>query len=103
MLAAQSCGGGAGCIQLATRIKNAGFDPAVVRKVYEACGGTLPTPADKLQWVEGIVDELKDKAWASQAYALLENQFSGEARARFDISRMNRVGDEFYPYRKHAA
>lgn len=84
-------------------MKNAGFDTATVRKVYEACGSTLSSPIDKLHWVEGIVDELKDKAWASEAYAALEGQFSGEARARFDVSRMNRVGDEFYPYRKHAA
>lgn len=103
MLAAQACGSADGCIQLATRMKNAGFDAALVRKVYEACGNTLTTPADRLHWVEGIVDELKDKAWASQAYAAIEGQFTGEARARFEVSRMNRVGDEFYPYRKHAA
>jgi hypothetical protein len=46
---------------------------------------------------------LKDKAWASQEYAALEGSFSGAAKARFAQSRMNRVGDEFYPYRKHAA
>jgi hypothetical protein len=103
MLAAQSCGNAEGCIQLATRMKGAGMDAALVRKVYEACGNSLSSPADKLQWVEGIVDEFRDKAWASQAYAALEGQFSGDARARFDTSCMNRVGDEFYPYRKHAA
>ncbi len=103
MQAAQSCGNADGCIQLVTRVKNAGFDAVLVRKVYEACGATLASPADKLRWAEGIVDELKDKAWASEAYAAIEGLFSGEARARFDISRMNRVGDEFYPYRKHAA
>lgn len=103
MQAAQSCGSADGCIQLVTRLRNAGFDAATVRKVYEACGNAFSNPADKLHWVEGIVDELKDKAWASEAYAAIEGQFSGEARARFDISRMNRVGDEFYPYRKHAA
>ncbi|MEW6132639.1 MAG: hypothetical protein AB1591_05655 [Pseudomonadota bacterium] len=103
MQAAQVCGNADCCIQLATRVKNAGFDAALVRKVYEACGNTLTSPADKLHWVEGIVDELKDKAWASEAYAAIEGQFTGEARARFEVSRMNRVGDEFYPYRKHAA
>ena len=74
-----------------------------MRKVYEACGSALSDSADKLRWVEGIVDELKDKAWASEAYAAIESQFSGDAKARFEISRMNRVGDEFYPYRQHAA
>ena len=103
MQAAQSCGSADGCIQLVTRVKNAGFDATTVRKVYEACGSALSSPADKLRWVEGIVDELRDKAWASEAYAAIESQFTGEARARFDVSRMNRVGDEFYPYRKHAA
>lgn len=103
MQAAQACGSADGCIQLASRMRNAGFDATLVRKTYEACGSTLSAPTEKLHWVEGIVDELKDKAWASEAYAAIESQFSGEARARFDTSRMNRVGDEFYPYRKHAA
>jgi hypothetical protein len=103
MLAAQACGNASGCVQLVTRVKGSGFDAALMRKVYEACGSALANPADKLRWVEGIADELKDKAWASAAYAALESQFSGEAKTRFDISRMNRVGDEFYPYRKHAA
>ena len=103
MQAAQSCGNAEGCIQLTTRARSAGFDTAVVRKVYEACGNSLSDAVDKLRWVEGIVDELNDKAWASEAYGALESQFSGAGKARFDTSRMNRVGDEFYPYRKHAA
>lgn len=103
MQAAQACGNADGCIQLASRLRNYGQDAGLVRKVYEACGKTLTSPVEKLRWVEGIVDELKDKAWASEAYAAIEGEFSGEGKARFDVSRMNRVGDEFYPYRKHAA
>ncbi len=103
MQAAQSCESADGCIQLAARLKGNNLDASMVRKVYEACGGNLSNPVEKLRWVEGIADELKDKAWASEAYAALESQFSSAGKARFDTSRMNRVGDEFYPYRKHAA
>jgi hypothetical protein len=103
MQAAQACGNAEGCIQLVTRLTGQGLDAGLVRKVYETCGKALSNPIDKLRWVEGIVDELKDKAWASEAYAALEGEFSGPGKARFDLSRMNRVGDEFYPYRKHAA
>ncbi len=101
--AAQSCGNAEGCIQLASRMRSYGTDSAMVRKVYEACGKTLSSSVEKLRWVEGIADELKDKAWASEAYAALESEFSGAGKARFDVSRMNRVANEFYPYRKHAA
>jgi hypothetical protein len=103
MQAAQSCGNADGCIQLASRLKNYGFDNSLIRKIYEACGKTLSSPVEKLHWVEGIVDELKDGAWASEVYAAIESEFTGAAKARFDVSRMNRVGNEFYPYRKHAA
>ncbi len=102
MQAAQSCGGAEACIQLATRLKAGGIGADLVRKVYDACGKTLTSGVDRLRWVEGIVDELKNKAWASEAYAAIESQFSGADKLRFDVSRMNRVGDEFYPYRKHA-
>jgi len=103
MNAAKACGNAEACAQLVTRLKSYNLDAALVRKTYEACGNALTDTTDKLRWVEGIADELKDKAWASEAYAALESQFSGDAKLRFDGSRMNRVGDEFYPYRKHAA
>ncbi len=103
MNAAQTCNNAEACAQLVTRLKSYNLDAALVRKVYEACGNALTDTTDKLHWVEGIADELKDKAWASAAYAAIENQFGGDTKLRFDISRMNRVGDEFYPYRKHAA
>ena len=103
MQAAQACGNAEGCVQLAARLKSYGFDAAMVRKVYEACGKTLSSSVEKLRWVEGIADELKDKAWASEAYSAIESEFTGAGKTRFDVSRMNRVANEFYPYRKHAA
>lgn len=103
MQAAQSCTGAEACIQLATRLKSYGLDSGLLRKAYEACGSNLPSAVEKLRWVEGIADELKDGAWASEAYAKLEGEFSGAGKSRFDVSRMNRVGNEFYPYRRDAA
>lgn len=103
MNAAKACSNAEACAQLVTRLKSYNLDAALVRKAYEACGSALTDTTDKLRWVEGIADELKDKAWASEAYAAIESQFGGESKLRFDVSRMNRVGDEFYPYRKHAA
>jgi hypothetical protein len=101
--AAQKAGSAVACAQLADRLHNDGVTASTVKSVYIACGKTLSSPAEKLAWVEGIVDVLKDKAWAAQEYAAIEGSFSGADKARFDLSRMNRVGDEFYPYRKHAA
>jgi hypothetical protein len=101
--AAHTAGSALACAQLAERLHNSGVASSAVKAVYTACGKTLTSPAEKLAWVEGIVDVLKDKAWASQEYAAIEGQFSGDDKARFDQSRMNRVGDEFYPYRKQAA
>jgi hypothetical protein len=101
--AAQKAGNAQGCMQLADRLRDNGVAADEVKAIYQACGKTLTAPAEKLAWIEGIVDVLKDKAWASQEYAAAESAFSGADRARFDQSRMNRVGDEFYPYRKHAA
>ncbi len=74
-----------------------------MRKIYEACGKALAAPADKLRWVEGISEGFRDNAWAAQAYGEMEGQFTGADKARFHQSRMSRVGDEFYPYRRHAA
>jgi hypothetical protein len=101
--AAQKAGSALACAQLADRLHNSGVAADVVKTVYQACGKHMTSPADKLAWVEGIVDVLKDKAWASQEYAAMEGAFTGADKARFDLSRMNRVGDEFYPYRKQAA
>ena len=101
--AAQKAGSAMACAQLADRLHNSGVAAATVKAVYAACGKTLSGPPEKLAWVEGIVDVLKDKAWAAQEYAAIEGLFKGADQARFDQSRMNRVGDEFYPYRKHAA
>ncbi|HYP68457.1 MAG TPA: hypothetical protein VEP67_09465 [Thiobacillaceae bacterium] len=101
--AAQKAGSALACAQLADRLHNDGVAASTVKAVYTACGKALSAPAEKLAWVEGIVDVLKDKAWAAQEYAAVEGMFSGADKARFDQSRMNRIGDEFYPYRKHAA
>lgn len=101
--AAQKAGNAQGCMQLVERLHNSGVAADAVKSVYQACGKTLSAPAEKLVWVEGIVDVLKDKAWASQEYAAIEGSFSGTDKARFDLSRMNRVANEFYPYRQHAA
>ncbi|MGO9443674.1 MAG: tetratricopeptide repeat protein [Thiobacillaceae bacterium] len=101
--AAQKAGSAQGCMQLADRLRNGGVAALAVKQVYQACGKTLKSPGEKLAWVEGIVDVLKDKAWASQEYAAIEGAFNDTDKARFSQSRMNRVGDEFYPYRQHAA
>lgn len=69
----------------------------------QACGKPLTSSVEKPRWVEGIADELKDNVWASEAHVAIEGEFTCAGKARFDVSRMNRVANEFYPYRKHAA
>ncbi len=101
--AAAGCKSADTCLQLAVRLKQYGLDAASLKEYYAACGKGLSNPADKLRWVEGMVDELKDPAWASETYAALAAQMDGADHARLELSRMNRVGNEFYPYRKHAA
>ncbi len=101
--AATACKNADTCLQLAIRLKQYGLDAASLKEYYAACGKGLSNPADKLCWVEGMVDELKNPAWASETYAALASQMTGADQARFEQSRMNRVGNEFYPYRKHAA
>ena len=101
--AAAACKSGDACLQLQHRLKSYLLPDAQQRAVYAACSKNLTTPADKLRWVEGIDDGFRDKAWASQAYAEIATGFSGADKARFEQSRMSRVGDAFYPYRRHAA
>lgn len=101
--AAAVCTSGEACLQLLGRLKSYELPEAQLRKIYETCGKALTSPADKLRWVEGISEGLRDNAWAAQAYGEMEGQFTGADKARFHQSRMSRVGDEFYPYRKHVA
>lgn len=102
--AAALCVSGEACLQLLQRLKSYELPETQLRRIYEACGNALTTPAEKLRWVEGISEVFRDHAWAAQAYAALEGQFTGaENKARFAQSRMSRIGDAFYPYRRHAA
>lgn len=101
--AAAACKNGDACLQLQHRLKSYLLSDAQQRAIYAACRNNMTTPADKLRWVEGIDDGFRDKAWASQAYAEIADSFSGADKARFEQSRMSRVGDAFYPYRRHAA
>lgn len=101
--AAAACASGEACLQLLDRLKAYELPEAQLRQIYEACAKALTSPADKLRWVEGISEGFRDNAWAAQAYAEIEGQFTGADKARFHQSRISRVGDEFYPCRKHAA
>ncbi|MHB1176371.1 MAG: hypothetical protein ACYCZJ_14720 [Sulfuriferula sp.] len=101
--AAAKCITGDAALQLVDRLKSYELSEAQLRKIYEACGQAQVTPADKLRWVEGITECFRDKAWAAQAYSEIDGQFTGADKIRFHQSRMSRVGDEFYPYRRHAA
>ncbi len=101
--AAAVCASGAACLQLLDRLKSYELPEAQLRKIYEACGSALTSPADKLRWVEGITEGFRDNAWAAQVYGEMEGQFTGADQARFHQSRISRVGDEFYPYHRHAA
>jgi hypothetical protein len=101
--AAALCVSGEAALQLLDRLKSYELPEAQLRKMYEACCQAITAPADKLRWVEGITECFRDKAWAAQAYSEIENQFTGADKIRFHQSRMSRVGDEFYPYRRHAA
>jgi len=101
--AAAACTSGVACVQLLDRLKSYELPKTQLHKIYEACGKALTAPADKLRWVEGISEGFRDNAWAAQAYGEMEGQFTGADKARFHQSRMSRVGDEFYPYRRHAA
>ena len=101
--AAALCASGEAALQLLDRLKSYELPEAQLRKIYEACGKALTSSADKLRWVEGITECFRDKAWAAQAYSEIEGQFTGADKIRFHQSRMSRVGDEFYPYRRHAA
>lgn len=101
--AAAACGTGEACLQLIERLKSYELPEALLRRIYVACGKALTTPADKLRWVEGITELFRDQAWAAQTYAEIEGLFTGADRARFELSRMTRVGEEYYPYRRHVA
>lgn len=94
--AAQSCSGGAQCIELIERMRVYDIEEALQRSVYKKCGDVITAPVERLRWVEGILDEFRDRDWAAQAYAALESAFSGADKPRFEASRRNRLGTKFY-------
>lgn len=94
--AAQSCSNGTQCIELIERMRLYGIDENTQRAVYQKCGDAIATPLGKLRWVEGILDEFRDRDWAAKAYSTIESAFSGSDKTRFEASRRNRLGPKYY-------
>ncbi len=92
--AAASCASGDACIQFIDRLRSFALPAETLKNWYAECGAHLKQPTDKLRWAEGIADVLNDKAWASEAYAQLAGQMSGDAR--FELSRRSRADLNYF-------
>ena len=95
--AADACGSGDACVQLATRLKSYELPSSEIAPLMTACGGKLGNAADKLRWAEGVSDLLLDEVWADQAFKAIAASFSGGAeKKRFERSRQMRMGYRFF-------
>jgi hypothetical protein len=95
--AALACTDSGQCLQLVDRLKNYEFAEADVREAYEACGGVLKRPDDRLRWAEGVADMFGDRDWAAKAYDQIAGDFkSSDATARYRLSRSLRLGYRFF-------
>jgi len=79
----------------AERLISLKFNIEEIKKLY-AYGNKLNNPHDKLEWVEGIVDLLDDKEWASKVYKQIASSFKTESEKElFEVSRKIHLEGKF--------
>lgn len=95
--AAEACGSGDACVQLASRMKAYELPASEIGPMLSNCGGKLSSASDKLRWAEGVADLLQDGAWAEQAFASIAGSFTaGADKKRFERSQQMRMGYRFF-------
>lgn len=95
--AIEACRSGDDCVQIANRLRSYELPVSEIVPLMDACGGHLSNNSDKLRWVEGVSDLLRDNAWMDKAYQAIAGSFTADTdRKRLDLSRSLRMGYQFF-------
>ena len=93
-----SCERAGELVQLARRLRDDQVPEETIRAGYAEAGARLPAAAERLAWVEGIIDVLEDREWGRAEYeaAAAATESTSAQRLRFTASRRARMHPKLY-------